>query len=389
MNFFQATRMALRSIASNKMRSFLTMLGIIIGVAAVVMMVSLVKGSTNQVTSQIQGLGSNLVAVNVMGKGSRVGMSLQEAEDLGKREGIQSVAPVVSGQVTVRYNDKSTDTSMEGTTPDYENVRNLHVQSGRFLLPIDVTYRQPVILLGTDVVSELFGFVNPIGKYVKINGMSCLVVGVLETKGSSTMGSNDDKVILPISTAMRLNGTSRVSTAYIGVKNAEDVTRVVNALKVYLFRKYQDENAYNVFNQADILNTFSQITGTMTAMLGGIAGISLLVGGIGIMNIMLVSVTERTREIGIRKAIGAKRRDILTQFLVESLVIGATGGVLGILFGVSGANLIARLASIQVAFSLQIILIAFGFSLLVGVVFGIYPANKAARLNPIEALRYE
>lgn len=170
MNFYQAARMAFRSIASNKMRSFLTMLGVIIGVAAVVMMVSLVKGSTNQVVSQIQGLGSNLIAVNVTGKGGRIGMSLQEAMDLGKRQGVKSVAPVVSGQVTVRYGEKTKDTSMEGTTPEYEDIRNFHVQSGRFIQNIDVTYRQPVILLGTEVVSELFGFVNPVGKNVKISG---------------------------------------------------------------------------------------------------------------------------------------------------------------------------------------------------------------------------
>lgn len=215
------------------------------------------------------------------------------------------------------------------------------------------------------------------------------MVGVLEEKGSSSIGSNDNKVILPISYAMRLVGTNRVSTAYIGVSNPDDVDRVVEQLKIYLYRKYQDENSYTVFNQADILKTFSQVTATMTAMLGGIAGISLLVGGIGIMNIMLVSVTERTREIGIRKAIGAKRRDILTQFLVEAIVIGATGGVIGSLLGVSGASLIARVANLQVVFSPQVIGIAFGFSLLVGVIFGMYPANKAARLNPIEALRYE
>lgn len=389
MNFSQAIRLALGGIAANKMRSFLTMLGVIIGVSTVIILVSVGQGSTQQVSSQIASMGSNLISVNIMGRGQTTGISYKEALALGERDSIAAVSPVVSGNVTVKYGTKKVDTSLEGSNDQYAVVRNQTSSSGRFILPVDVDYRQKVVLLGSEVSTELFGFTDPIGQEVKIDGVKFKVVGVLETKGSSGMSSSDDKVIVPVTTAMRLLSTTRISSIYMQAKSENDVDTAVSQLESTLLRKFKDEDNYRVFNQAELLSTVSQVTGTLTMMLGGIAGISLLVGGIGIMNIMLVSVTERTKEIGIRKAIGAKRKDILRQFLVEAIVISSLGGVLGILIGVLGSAGLGKVMGITTVVSPQIALLAFSFSALVGVFFGLYPANKASRLNPIEALRFE
>lgn len=389
MNFSQAIRLALGGILGNKMRSFLTMLGVIIGVSTVIILVSVGQGSTQQVTSQIEQMGSNLISVSIMGRGQVKGLSYQEAMNLGDRNGVSGVAPIISGSVTVKYGSKTADTSVEGANDQYAQVRNHKTSRGRSILPVDIEYRQKIVLLGTEVSKTLFGFTDPLGQFVKINGVNFKVVGLLEEKGSSSMGSSDDKVVIPITTAMRLLSDTQVRSISLQAKSKDDVDMVVRQLESTLLRKFKDEDNYRVFNQAEMLSTVSQVTGTLTMMLGGIAGVSLLVGGIGIMNIMLVSVTERTREIGIRKAIGAKRKDILRQFLVEAIVISSMGGILGILLGYLGSKAVGSLMSITTVVSPQIALLAFGFSMLVGVFFGLYPANKASRLKPIEALRFE
>jgi len=389
MNFTQAVRLALAAIKANKMRSFLTMLGVIIGVSTVIILVSVGQGSAQQVTGQIESLGSNLIAVNIRGRGAVSGLSYQEALKLGARPGVSGVAPVVSGNVTVKYGTKKVDTSLEGTNEQYAQVRNQKTGAGRFLLPVDIDYRQKVVLLGSEVSRELFGFGNPLGQDIKINGVKFKVIGLLEEKGSSAGGSSDDKVVIPITTAMRLLANPQINSISLQAKSKEDVNLVVSQVESALLKKFKDEENYRVFNQAEMLSTVNQVTGTLTLMLGSIAGVSLLVGGIGIMNIMLVSVTERTREIGIRKAIGAKRRDILRQFLVEAVVISSLGGLLGIALGILGAKGIGQLMGINTVMSLQIMLLAFSFSVLVGVFFGLFPANKASRLKPIDALRFE
>ncbi len=390
MNIWQAIKLAMAGIVANKLRSFLTMLGVIIGVAAVIVLVALGQGASNSVTGQIQGLGSNLVSVSIRGNESSVSMTYEEVMGWKTRAGIQEIAPVNNGDVSVKYGNKKYDTSLEGTNSEYEQVRNLHVQEGRFLIPTDISFRQKVVLLGTTVVTELFGQSSPYGETVKINGEDFKVVGVLEEKGSSGgFGSNDDKVIIPLTTAERLLNNKGIRSVYVQAKSPEDVDLVVTQLENILYKKTKNTDAYRISNQAEMLSTVSQVTGTLTLMLGGIAGISLLVGGIGIMNIMLVSVTERTREIGIRKAIGAKRRDILRQFLIEALVVSGCGGIVGIIIGFGGASLIGKLMSIETTVSFNIVALAVGFSVGIGIVFGLYPANKAAKLNPIEALRYQ
>lgn len=387
MNFLQVIKLAIAGVRSNKMRSLLTMLGVIIGVAAVIVLVSLGQGTTKSVTGRIQGLGSNLVSITI--RNSPVTLTYDQVMAWKQRPGVAGIAPVVSGSVTVKYGNKKYDTSLEGSNDEYEQVRNTHVQQGRFILPIDLSFRQKVVLIGTTVADELFGQQNPVGETVKINGVNFKVVGLLEEKGGTSMGSGDDEVIIPITTAQRLMGNNGIRSVFVQASGPDQVNSVVTQLDNILYNLTKNTDSYRVFNQVQMLDTVNQVTGMLTMLLGGIAGISLVVGGIGIMNIMLVTVTERTREIGIRKAIGAKRRDILRQFLIEAITVSGLGGIIGILVGGGLSALIGSLMSIETSVSLSVIGLSFGFSVLVGVVFGLYPANKAAKLNPIEALRFE
>lgn len=389
MDFIQAVKLAIDGIKSNKMRSFLTMLGVIIGVSTVIILVSVAQGSSQQVTSQIESLGSNLISVNIMGRGKVTGVSYQDALKMGEKFGVSAIAPVVSDSVTVKNGTKKYDTTLEGVNEQYVQVRNQKCSSGRFILPVDIDTRQKVAVLGSDVSKELFGLSDPLGQYIKINGVRFKVVGLLESKGSSGMTSNDDKVVIPITTAMRLLSSPLVKSIYVQAKSKDDVDIVVSQLESALLKKFKDEDNYRVFNQAEMLSTVSKVSSSLTLMLGGIAGVSLLVGGIGIMNIMLVSVTERTREIGVRKAIGAKRKDILQQFMIEAVVISSLGGVSGIILGFLGSKAAGSLMGTATVVSTKVALLAFSFSVLVGIFFGLYPANKASRLRPIEALRFE
>jgi putative ABC transport system permease protein len=282
------------------------------------------------------------------------------------------------------------DVTLEGVDQNYSNVRNHHSEYGRAINPIDVEYRQKIVLLGSEVKNELFGDANPIGEKIQINGNDFKVVGVLEEKGSSLGGNNDEKILIPISTAQRFLRTTGIRNIYIQATSADIVEDVQVEVENFLLKKFNnDEDAYRVFNQAEMLSTMGEVTNNMTMMLGGIAAISLLVGGIGIMNIMLVSVTERTREIGIRKAIGAKRKDILIQFLLESAVISGLGGLIGVLLGIGGSDLLTRFFSLNTKISPFILIISYSFSIIVGMFFGIYPASKASKLKPVDALRFE
>ncbi|WP_418791963.1 ABC transporter permease [Phosphitispora sp. TUW77] len=389
MGVWQIIKLAIAGIRANKMRSFLTMLGVIIGVAAVIVLVSIGEGASKSVTDRIEGMGSNLISVSIRGNQSSAVLTYDEVQKWKERAGVKGLAPIVSGNVSLKYGSNKYDTSLEGVNEEYQEVRNHKVQAGRFILPMDVSLRQKVVLLGTEVSTELFGSMNPVGEMVKINGTNFKVVGLLEEKGSESMGSNDDKVLIPLTTAERLLNSKGIRSVYVQAESPEVVDSVVTQIDNILFRKTNDTDSYRVFNQAEMLSTVNEVTGTFTAMLGGIAAISLLVGGIGIMNIMLVSVTERTREIGIRKAIGAKRKDILRQFLIEALVVSSSGGIIGIILGIAGSSILGSVMSLDTVVSFKIMVLAFGFSLFIGMVFGMYPANKAAKLNPIEALRFE
>ncbi|EAD2398240.1 TPA_asm: FtsX-like permease family protein [Listeria monocytogenes] len=402
MNVLQSMKMAWKQLKASKLRSFLTMLGIIIGVASVILLVSLGNGVTQEVDDQMGDLGSNLITVVNSSVNPNDKYTYDEVMKYQNIDGVKSVSPELSGQVNATFDYKSSSNKVIGTNDQYKAARSLEMKEGRFLLPIDTEYGQKVAVIGSTVASDLFGFGDPIGETIRLNGMPYKVVGVLKEKGASMMGSSDDQIFIPISSAQRLLKDTNVRTIYVETKSAEEVDFVVNTLESRLAIKFGDEKeqeknassaqmgpSYQVINQQEILNAFNTISTTLTTALGAIAAISLVVGGIGIMNIMLVSVSERTREIGIRKALGAKKRAILLQFLIESIVISVCGGVIGIIIGVSGALIFGSVAGISSGITAGTIIFSFVFSLCIGVIFGIAPANKASKLRPIDALRSE
>lgn len=396
----------MQSLVANKMRSVLTMLGIIIGVSAVIILVSIGQGATSSVTSQIQGLGSNLLTVQPgqassggvsMGMGSSNTLKSSDIETIkASAPSVQAVAPSVSRSVQVVYQQKNTGTQITGTTPEYVQVRAAKTQIGRFFNENEVDSSAKVAVLGPTVVQNLFGFadVNPVGETVRINGIPFRVIGVMESKGSSGFQNQDDMIFIPVTTAQqRLIGNDNLRNIFVEAKSADLMSQASVEVRSALRRAHRltfdKPDDFSISNQADILDTFKGVTQTLTLFLGEVAAISLLVGGIGVMNIMLVSVTERTREIGIRKAIGARHRDLLTQFLIEAVVLSLIGGIIGILLGIAGSFSLGRVMNLSTEMSLNAILTAFGFSGLIGIVFGVFPARKASKLEPIEALRFE
>jgi len=392
LGFAQAFKMAVKSIFSNKVRSFLTMLGVIIGVGSVIAAVALAQGSTKQITDTIQGLGSNLIHITIMGRNSNRNVTyndLQEFAEKNKDE-VTYIVPQINSSATVKVGTKTRNTSLIGTSPEYEHMLSRHPQAGRFLSSFDIDYMQKVAVIGTAVANDVFEGKNPVGQKIKIDGQVFKVVGVLEEKAGGQDQSDDDQIIIPINVAQRLSRNSIIRNFTVQASTPEAVDSVMEKLDTYLTKIYGDENAFLMLNQAQILSMLDDVTGIMMIVLGGIAAISLVVGGIGIMNIMLVSVSERTREIGIRKAIGAKRRNILIQFLIEAIMVTGIGGIIGVLLGVSIIRfVIGSIDMITPVYSPFWILFSFGISLVVGVVFGMFPAYKAAKLNPIEALRFE
>jgi len=401
-------RVALRAIRANTLRATLTMLGVIIGVGAVVAMVALGAGARTAVARQVQNLGSNLLLVlpgSVGFGGIQQGLGAQQNltwdDGAAIKDGVPEVDAVAAefGRTAqVVFAGANTATQVIGVTPAYQEVRNHYVVHGAFFTDDDMKSRARVAVLGPNVVQTLFGSpdADPVGARIKVNRATFTVVGVLEVKGASGFGgaSRDYVVLVPLSTAQkRLFGVNYVRQIDIKVRSAEEMDGAVEAVGRVLRARHRilpgQDNDFHVFNQADVLGALLGISQTMTLLLGGIAAVSLLVGGIGIMNIMLVSVTERTREIGLRKAVGATRADVLLQFLVEAVLLSVAGGVLGIGVGAVGAQLLSRTLGWATLMSAQAVVLAFSFSVAVGVFFGYYPARRAASLDPIVALRYE
>lgn len=392
MKFIQAYKMAIKSIVSNKVRSFLTMLGVIIGVGSVIIAVGVAQGSTASITNSLSGLGTNLVNITIMGRGSNRNVTYAELKKFQSDNSsiIARISPQSSSTATVKVGNLSRDTTLLGTSPEYADINSVKVQEGRFLIQLDLDYNQKIAVIGTAVANDVFKGESPIGKTMKVIGQEFKVVGVLAETANGVDASTDDRVIIPISVAAKLNKSAIIRSFSAEATGADTVDKSVEILTVFLTKIYKNTNAFRVMNMAAMLETLNSITGTLTVVLAGIASISLVVGGIGIMNIMLVSVTERTREIGVRKAIGAKKGNILTQFLIEALVVTGLGGIIGIIVGVGTIKfVIGGLKIVPEVYSIPWILLSFGISLLIGVVFGMYPANKAANLNPIDALAYE
>jgi putative ABC transport system permease protein len=408
MNLAQTILEALESLNGNKMRSGLTVLGIVIGVAAVIAMLSVGRGAEASITGSISGIGTNLLFVfqsfNEDVRNPKP-LTLGDAQAIGdpfQAPSVHAVAPALQGNGEVVFGGESTTTQILGVTPEYFPVRNYAVTEGQVINEEQILGRASVVLLGPDVADKLFGRRNGItGETVRIEGQPFRVLGVLESKGGGGFGSQDDLVIVPFSTAqarlIRRSSNDRVDMIMVQVVDAESVDQATEEISQILRTRHRTpigEDDFTVFSQRDLLTTFESITSILTIFLGGIAAISLLVGGIGIMNIMLVSVTERTREIGLRKALGARKRDILIQFLTESSLLSLIGGIVGILFGWFIAYVVGQIAAatntdFTPVVGTDAILLATLFSAAVGLFFGIYPASRAANLEPVEALRYE
>ncbi len=385
-NGLQTVKMALKSIKGNIVRSFLTMLGIIIGVSSVIVMVGIGQGSTAEVQSAIGSLGTNLLTVNVTG--SDVSFKEADVNTLKEVNGVKDIAPTVSGRVTAKYGSNTSQVSLIGTTSSYADVRDLQLKSGRFIADLDQENHSKVAILGSDTAETLFGLGDAVGESIKINGTSYRVIGVLQSVGSSLGTSGDSTIIVPLSTGQRLTSSTSISTVYVTAANDNMVNFTERNLEQALYLLLGDSDNYSVSSQEDLMETASSVNQTMILMLGGSAAISLIVGGIGIMNIMLVSVSERTKEIGIRKAIGAKRRNILFQFLVESVVVSSLGGILGVVIGIIAAQIFSIVTETTITLSISVMSLSFGFSFVVGIIFGVFPAIKASKLDPIQALRY-
>lgn len=405
MLFTELLKMAWRSLAANKLRTFLTMLGVIIGVTSVIALVSVGMGVKKNVVDSISRLGSNMLIV-MAGSSNRGGMrgaagsittlTYADAEAIkDKIKNIDHVSPTVQGSYQIVYGHENWNSTVTGVIPEYVAIQSLTLNSGLFFSEHDVDVRNRVAVIGSTVAANLFGSVNPVGKKIRIGNAPYTIIGVLASKGQSTGGQDqDDVVLIPLTTAQeRLIGITYVRSINVQVSDADKMDEVQSNIEKLLRQRHRiragTEDDFNVRNMTSIMETMTSTTTMITLLLGAIAGISLIVGGVGIMNITLASVTERTREIGIRKAIGATYSNIMLQFLIESTMISIIGGAVGIVIGIGAAQAISKFGSFTTVISGFSIAASFGFALFVGIFFGMLPARKAARLDPIEALRYE
>ena len=396
--------MAWASLIANKMRSILTMLGIIIGVAAVIALVSIGNGVKQDIQNSISSLGSNLLMVMPgaprtpgvrPSQGSMKSLKVSDYQAISKLDGVKAASPYTANSYVSIYQSKNWTTTVSGVSSNFQDVNNWTMAEGRFISSKNVENRERVAVVGQTVVKNLFAGDDPVGKEIRVKNIPFRVIGVLNSKGNGTMGNDQDDVIfIPYTTAMeRVEGVDYLRMVYVVASDDNGIDRfqsdIENLLRVRHGIKDTNLDDFNIQNMKSIMETMEQTTGTLTLFLGAVAAISLVVGGIGIMNIMLVSVTERTREIGIRKALGATYFVIVTQFLIEAVVISLMGGLIGIALGIGASKLIGLASGMSTVISVPTIILSFAFSMAIGLVFGIYPARKAAKLNPIDALHYE
>jgi len=404
MNWITALQLALRALWRNKSRAALTALGVIIGVASVIAMVSIGVGAQQRIAAQLASMGTNSMVIRSgsvtrggvrTGAGTTTKISYADAQAIRDLPGVIAVAPTVRSSAQLRYRGTNWGTNVEGVTPDYIAVRSWAMAEGEFFTERHVTSAAHVCVLGQTVARELFGLANPIGESIVMKGLACRVLGVLTEKGASARGyDQDDRVFAPLTTVQRkMKGISHVDRIWVQTAGRELTYQVINEVKRLLRQRHrlqaEQGDDFRIYNRAELAKTSEENAQVFTYLLGSIASVSLLVGGIGIMNIMLVSVTERTREIGIRMALGARQRDILWQFLLEALVLSGAGGALGIMLGLGSAVILSRLSTFPVAITPWAVVLAFSFSVVVGIFFGLHPAQKASRMKPIDALRYE
>ena len=395
-----------QTLTLNKMRTGLAILGIVIGIGSVITLISLGQGSQQSIENQIQSLGSNLLTVSpsrqnnggVMGQsGGVTSLVLADAKAIEKNFSntlVNKVSPEYSNRSQVVAGRNNSNVSVIGVYPTYAEIRKVIIDKGVFISDRDVSSMTKVAVLGPTTATDLFGEISPIGKAIKIGNQILKVIGVTVSKGGSGFNNPDDMIYVPLTTAQKqIFGRDNLTSIAVEAKTKEVMVQAQDEIGYLLLNQHKlnspTDADFTIMSQNDLLNTVSQVTGTLTALLGGIAAISLLVGGIGIMNIMLVTVTERTREIGLRKALGAKKKTIITQFLIESILLTFIGGVIGMIFGITASFLISKIMNLAYVISLSSIALAMGVSSLIGIIFGLYPARKAANLQPIEALRYE
>ena len=389
MGFFQAFKLALKSLAGNKMRAFLTMLGIIIGVAAVIILVSLMQGLTGEVTSLFSELGTEVLTVSVQSRGATRTLDDEDFYEFYEENKtlFKAISPNVTVSGTVKQGNTEYTSTVKGVSEEYMVIEDYKLSSGRFISYADIEYHQKVCVIGSYLDETVYNG-NAVGDTIKVGGNKLTIVGVLKEIEDSTEGSADDAIFLPYTTACKI-GNTQISNYSFCVADTNNIGYAETVIDNYLYNIFESDDYYTIINMQALIDQMEEMIGTMTMVLVGIAGISLLVGGIGIMNIMLVSVTERTREIGIRKSLGARRRDIMRQFVIEAGTTSAMGGIVGIILGIIFAGVLGDAIGINATPTLFAVGLSAGVSIFIGILFGYLPASKAAKLNPIEALRYE
>ncbi len=397
MGIIETFELAIKNLLASKVRALLTMLGIIIGVAAVIVIIAMGNGMENYMEDSFESMGTNLLTVNVMGRGTSRSISVEDMYEFvdENTDYFAAMSPTVSVSATIKVDtDELSSTTITGIAEDYNEMQSLELSSGRFIQYVDIMAYKKVCVIGSYIAQDFFGG-NAIGREIKINGTKYQIIGVLEETAESTEGDGDDVIYLPYTVAMKASGTGTVSSYALEIASEDTVSESKDAVETFLYEEFDDENAYRVNSMAEMLETMTSMINILVTVLAAIAAISLVVGGIGIMNIMLVSVSERTREIGIRKSLGAKQKHIMRQFVIEAATTSAIGGLMGIAVGYLLSSIGTSIVTVMLEAEMSLtptmgsVLLAFGVSVSIGILFGYLPAKKAAKLNPIDALRYD